>query len=76
LYIPAINDRIFQLSGITWHWGLVVGQLVLYLVAAELYKLLKRTYYRRRAAKKAMNPVEALEKRMGTKFHVAYTMDP
>ncbi|PVG04087.1 putative Na+-transporting ATPase ENA-1 [Serendipita vermifera] len=76
LYIPAINDRIFQLSGITWQWGLVVGQLVLYLVAAELYKLVKRTYYRRRAAKKEMNPVEALEKRTGTKFHVAYTMDP
>jgi Na+-exporting ATPase len=49
---------------------------MLYLVAAEMYKLVKRTYYRRRAAKKAMNPVELLEKQKGVKFHVAYTMDP
>lgn len=75
LYIPQVNTRIFQLMGLTWQWGLVVGQLVLYLVAAELYKMVKRAYYRRRAAKQAANPIEELEKRAGTKFHVAYTME-
>ncbi|PVG04086.1 hypothetical protein CPB86DRAFT_792829 [Serendipita vermifera] len=66
--------RMSTMNGLTWHWGLVIGQLVLYLVVAELYKLSKRTYYRRRAAKR-MNPVEVLEKRKGVKFHVAYTID-
>ncbi|KAG9056424.1 hypothetical protein FS842_010758 [Serendipita sp. 407] len=71
LYVPAINDRVFQLSGLTWQWGLVVGQLVLYLIVAELYKLSKRAYARRRksAAEKAQ------EAKNSRKFHVAYTID-
>lgn len=75
LYIPQVNTRIFQLNGLTWHWGLVFGQLVLYFVAAELYKLAKRMYYHRRTMKLRANPVEEIEKRTGKKFHVAYTMD-
>lgn len=75
LYIPEVNNRVFQFDSLTWHWGLVAGQLVLYLVAAELYKLTKRVYYRRRAAQMPENPIMVMEKRAGTKFHVAYTMD-
>jgi P-type Na+/K+ transporter len=75
LYIPQVSTRGFQLVGLTWQWGLVVGQLVLYLVAAELYKLAKRMFYHRRAARSRENPVEALERRLGKKFHVAYTID-
>lgn len=75
LYIPAVNDRIFQLSGLTWQWGLVFGQLVVYLVAAELYKLTKRVYYQRRARRRGKNPVMEMERIAGKKFHVAYTME-
>ncbi|KAG8805027.1 hypothetical protein FRC17_005769, partial [Serendipita sp. 399] len=71
LYIPAINDRVFQLSGLTWQWGLVVGQLVLYLVIVELYKLSKRAYAHRREIKAG----KAQEAKESKKFHVAYTMD-
>lgn len=73
VYIPAINDRVFQLTGLTWHWGLVAAQLVLYLVATELYKMTKRRYYHRRAARRN-NPIEQMEKRTGKKLHVAYTL--
>ncbi|KAG8792939.1 hypothetical protein FRC16_011214 [Serendipita sp. 398] len=74
LYIPEVHHRVFQIDGISWHWGLVFGQLVLYLVVAEMYKMGKRVYYRRRAAK-TINPVKEMEKRTGKKLHVAYTMD-
>lgn len=75
LYVPVINDRVFQLSGLTWQWGLVIGQLVVYLVAAEMYKLAKRTFYHHREKKRGENPIVELERIAGKKFHVAYTMD-
>lgn len=76
LYIPVINDHVFQLSGLTWQWGLVVGQLVVYLVAAEMYKLAKRTFYHRRAKKRGEKPTIAeMERISGKTMHVAYTMD-
>jgi P-type Na+/K+ transporter len=73
LYIPVINDHVFQLSGLTWEWGLVIGQLVVYLVASEMYKLAKRTFYHRRTKKRGeeLTIVEMERKKM----HVAYTMD-
>ena len=48
IYIPIINDRVFQVEGLTWHWGLVFGQLVVYIVAAEMYKILRRSLVKRR----------------------------
>ncbi|KAG8806459.1 hypothetical protein FRC17_004980 [Serendipita sp. 399] len=74
LYIPEVNHRVFQITGISWHWGLVFGQLILYLVVTELYKMTKRSYYRKRA-EKTINPIKEMEKRTGKKLHVAYTMD-
>ena len=75
LYIPAVNDRIFQLSGLTWQWGLVFGQLVVYIVAAELYKLSKRVYYHRRAKRNHKNSSLEMEGVGNREFHMAYTMD-
>jgi len=75
LYIPEVNHRVFQVDGLTWHWGLVFGQLVLYLVLAELYKLAKREYIRRKVVP-LDNPASRYEKRTGRRLHVAYTMDP
>lgn len=50
--MPELNHRVFQVDGLTWQWGLVFGQLVLYLVLAELYKLAKREYIKRKAGEK------------------------
>jgi len=74
LYIPEVNHRVFQVDGLTWHWGLVFGQLVLYLVLAELYKLVRREYSRNSVPHD--NPAVQYEKRTGRRLHVAYTMDP
>lgn len=75
VYIPAINDRVFQLSGdLTWQWGLIVAQLVLYFAAAEMYKLAKRLYYRRQSKAKTRRELE--REAAAKQFHVAYTMDP
>jgi hypothetical protein len=75
IYIPEVNHRVFQVDGLTWHWGLVFGQLVLYLVLAELYKLARRAYIRRKSVPRD-NPATRYEKRTGRRLHVAYTMDP
>ena len=49
IYVPEVNHRVFQVDGLTWHWGLVFGQLILYLALAELYKLAKRECIRRKS---------------------------
>ncbi|KAF9022152.1 potassium/sodium eff [Hymenopellis radicata] len=65
IYIPAINDRVFQVDGLTWHWALVFGQLVVYVVAVEMYKLIRRSFARNNARRVS-----------DTEMHVAYTMEP
>jgi hypothetical protein len=39
LYVPELNHRVFQVDGLTWHWGLVFGQLVLYLFSLSCTNL-------------------------------------
>lgn len=42
LYIPVISDYAFQLLGIGWEWGIIAASLVVYLLATELWKLVRR----------------------------------
>lgn len=42
VYIPSINLRVFKHMGIGWEWSIVGVALVLYLVAIEGYKAVKR----------------------------------
>ena len=67
VYIPTINDRVFKIEGLTWHWGLVFGQLVVYVVVVEMYKILRRSMVQRKMSKREDK---------GTEMHVAYTMEP
>jgi hypothetical protein len=71
----VINHRVFQLDGLTWQWGLVIGQVVIYFVAAELYKLAKRKFYYRRERMTKAGIMNELEKRGGQEFRLAYTME-
>ncbi|TRM64769.1 potassium/sodium eff [Schizophyllum amplum] len=73
LYIPAIDDRVFQVKGLTWHWGLVFGQAILYLVLAELYKMARRAYVRSRPPK-AEHPAVVEGRRRGVPLHMADTI--
>lgn len=51
LYIPRISDYAFQVLGLGWEWGPVFGLTIMYVVIAELYKLVKRKIMARNNAK-------------------------
>ncbi|CAH6722796.1 sodium transport ATPase 2 [[Candida] jaroonii] len=59
VYIPVINDKVFLHAPIGYEWGLSVAFTVLFMMGAELWKFVKRCYYRSQAAK---NPDHELEK--------------
>ncbi|GJJ74043.1 P-type Na+/K+ transporter [Entomortierella parvispora] len=42
IYIPGLNHDVFKHSGISYEWGLVVAALILFLMWAEFYKMIKR----------------------------------
>lgn len=42
VYIPYVNVELFRQAPISWEWGLVAGGVIIFVVVAELYKLLKR----------------------------------
>lgn len=51
LYIPVINTVVFKHRGISWEWGIVLVETVLFFVGVEAYKWGKRVFFRRREAK-------------------------
>jgi Na+-exporting ATPase len=52
LYIPVINDVVFKHVGITWEWGVVFVEAVLFFLGCEAWKWCKRIYFRRAGQKK------------------------
>ncbi len=51
LYIPVINHVVFKHTGISWEWGVVLVESVLFFAGVEAWKWGKRIYFRRQAAK-------------------------
>ncbi|KAH6704224.1 hypothetical protein BKA61DRAFT_493504, partial [Leptodontidium sp. MPI-SDFR-AT-0119] len=51
LYIPTLNTVVFKHKGITWEWGIVAVESVLFFAGCEAWKLAKRVYFRRQAGK-------------------------
>jgi len=51
LYIPVINTKVFKHKGITWEWGIVVVESILFFAGCETWKWAKRIFFRRREAK-------------------------
>ena len=51
LYVPVINHDVFKHTGITWEWGIVIVQSVLFFGGIEGYKWGKRVVLRMRARK-------------------------
>ncbi|KAJ9604825.1 P-type ATPase [Cladophialophora chaetospira] len=62
LYIPVINHDVFNHTGITWEWGIVFVEAVLFFLGAEAWKWAKRVFLRRRSRKMGY-PADDLEKR-------------
>ncbi|ODM22482.1 hypothetical protein SI65_00070 [Aspergillus cristatus] len=47
LYIPVINDVVFKHIGISWEWGIVFVEVVVFFAGVEAWKWAKRVYFRR-----------------------------
>lgn len=59
LYIPVLNHRVFKHTGITWEWGVVFVEAILFFAGCEAWKWGKRIYFR----KQKTGGGEDLEKR-------------
>ncbi|KAL3421940.1 potassium sodium efflux p-type fungal-type transporter [Phlyctema vagabunda] len=51
LYIPVINHKVFKHTGITWEWGIVFIEAILFFAGCEAWKWGKRIYFRKQAVK-------------------------
>ncbi|OQD62679.1 hypothetical protein PENPOL_c011G03717 [Penicillium polonicum] len=51
LYIPVLNDVVFKHKPITWEWGIVAVEAVLFFIGVEAWKWAKRVFFRRRGRK-------------------------
>ncbi|KAJ5722238.1 hypothetical protein N7488_000273 [Penicillium malachiteum] len=51
LYIPVINHSVFKHTAISWEWGIVFVETVLFFLGIEAWKWCKRVYFRRQAYK-------------------------
>ena len=51
LYIPEINHVVFKHEGITWEWGIVFVEAILFFGGVETWKWAKRIYFRKRTVK-------------------------
>lgn len=61
LYIPVINKKVFKHGPIGWEWGISIAGLVIFIIGAEVYKWVKRIYYKH-YQDKVHNPEDDLEK--------------
>ncbi|KAL4806217.1 hypothetical protein BDV18DRAFT_139009 [Aspergillus unguis] len=44
IYLPEVNEVVFKHHGISWHWGIVFGCVVVYLALVEGWKAIKRRF--------------------------------
>ena len=61
LYIPVINHSVFKHEGITWEWGVVVVESILFFFGCEAWKWSKRIFFRRRERKAASKTPQDIE---------------
>merc|ERR1712098_716632 len=52
LYIPVINHKAFKHTGISWEWGIVFIEAILFFAGVEAWKWAKRVYFRRQERKR------------------------
>lgn len=51
IYIPGLNRVVFRHSPISWEWGIVFVESILFFLGVETWKWAKRVYFRRQALK-------------------------
>lgn len=73
LYIPVINHNVFKHEGITWEWGVVVVESILFFLGCETWKWAKRIFYRRRQSQSKTDNSRDVEEESYT---ITTTNDP
>jgi P-type Na+/K+ transporter len=59
LYIPIINHAVFKHEAISWEWGIVFIEAVLFFAGIESWKWAKRIYFRRTSEAQRTNDLES-----------------
>ena len=67
IYIPVINDVVFLHDPISWEWGIVFAEAIAFFCGVELWKWLKRAYYRRKGPE-VHNPEEDITSRVFSRY--------
>lgn len=62
IYIPKLNTVVFKHAPISWEWGIVFVEALLFFLGIESWKWAKRIYFRRQA-RKVTGHVQDLETR-------------
>ncbi|KAH6892998.1 hypothetical protein B0T10DRAFT_591856 [Thelonectria olida] len=68
IYIPTLNTVVFKHAPISWEWGIVFVEAILFFLGIEAWKWAKRIFFRRQA-RKATGGVEDLETRVFGKYY-------
>ncbi|KAI9035863.1 cation-translocating P-type ATPase [Aspergillus affinis] len=58
IYIPVINHVVFKHTVISWEWGIVFVEAVLFFLGVEVWKWAKRVFFRRKMRKSSTDSVE------------------
>jgi magnesium-transporting ATPase (P-type) len=74
LYIPGLNTSVFKHAGISWEWGIVFIEAILFFLGIESWKWAKRIYFRRQA-RKATGGVKDIESRVFGHYYHAGGVD-
>ena len=72
LYIPVINRDVFKHEGISWEWGIVFVEAILFVGGVEAWKWAKRVYLRRRGSKEVGKGID-LESKVFQKYMTVST---
>ncbi|CAI5760226.1 unnamed protein product [Candida verbasci] len=62
VYIPVINDKVFLHGPIGYEFGVAVAFTIAYFGGCEVYKCLKRVYFRKSIARNVNNPEYELQR--------------
>lgn len=68
IYIPVINTVVFKHAPISWEWGIVFIEAVLFFLGIESWKWAKRVYFRRQAKKDTSHKGDLEERTFGHYF--------
>ncbi|KAM3441704.1 hypothetical protein MY4824_001482 [Beauveria thailandica] len=64
IYIPVINTVVFKHAPISWEWGVVFIEAILFFLGIETWKWAKRIYFRRHARKHMTDRKGDIEERV------------